>query len=174
MKYCLWMLFLINFLFFKTTASFAESGYVLPYPPQMPGSFMYKLRLASEEIQKYWYFGDFGQFTYSLKQADKYLVEAKTLFEYKQYLLGIQALKKSDTYFTNTFSWMIKAKKKHKDIVQKQKVLKSATLKHIELLNQLKLNVPETFVWRPEKLSPTVLNLKKAIDESIPVRNKYL
>ena len=72
---------------------FAESQYVLPYPSAMPGSFLYKLNLVQEEILRYWYFGDFGQFKYNLGLSDKYLVEAKTLFEYKQYLLAISPSK---------------------------------------------------------------------------------
>jgi len=174
MKHYLWLFFLIIILFFKTTPSFAESSYVLPYPPPLPGSFFYKIRLVSEQIQKYWYFGSLGQFAYNLKQSDKYLVQAKTLFEYKQYLLGLQALKKSDIYFTNILPYLIKAKKEGKDIIQKQKILKEGALKHIEVLRKTKQYVPETFVWQPERLSPTILNLWKSIEESIAIRNKYL
>ena len=69
------------FLILATSFSFAESDYVLPYPSSMPGSKFYQIRLIWDEVKKYWYFGSFGQFEYNLKQSDKYLVEAKTLFE---------------------------------------------------------------------------------------------
>src|SRR5687768_12398331 len=87
-------------LFLFTPAStLAQSDYVLPYPSSMPGSSLYKIRLIFEEINKYWYFGNISQFTYNLRQSDKYLIEAKTLFEYKQYFLAYQALEKSNHYF---------------------------------------------------------------------------
>ena len=81
---------------------FAEASYVLPYPSAMPGSKFYKLHQLFEKFEKYWYFGNFSNFHYNLKYSDKYLVEAKTLFEYKQYLLAYQALKKSNSFFLKT------------------------------------------------------------------------
>ena len=60
--------------------AFAESPYVLPYPSAMPGSIFYKLNLIQDELLRFWYFGDFGQFKYNLAQSDKYLVEAINLF----------------------------------------------------------------------------------------------
>lgn len=152
----------------------AESQYVLPYPSFMPGSPLYKLNLIKEEILKYWYFGNFGQFTYNLKQSDKYLVEAKTLFEYKQYLLGYQALKNSDRYFQRTFPYLLRAKNEKKNIIQKEAILKEAALKHIEVLDLIKQQVPRQFVWRPEKSFPTVLNLHDEIEKSIKARKQVL
>ena len=149
---------------------FATSDYVLPYPSYMPGSFMYKVRLVSEKIMKYWYFGSFSQFTYNLKQSDKYLVEAKTLFEYKQYLLGLNALQKSDKYFLVTFQYLKNAKAENKDISEKYSLLKAAAKKHIEILTNLEQIVPREFLWRPEKSPPTNLYLKSDIEKSIKIR----
>lgn len=153
---------------------FAQSRYVLPYPSSMPGSIFYKPRIVWETIMRYWHFGNFGQFEYSLKQSDKYLVEAKTLFEYKQFLLGYEALIKSDSYFLQVPSHLELAKEENKDIEDKKNILKSAVLKHIETLYRLKNEVPKTFEWAPEKSSPTTLNLEKAISESIEIRENNL
>lgn len=162
-------------LFILTSQSvFAGSSYVLPYPSSMPGSKFYTIRLIWDEIKSYWYFGDFGQFKYKLKQADKYLVEAKTLFEYKQYFLASKALRKSDDYFKNISLNLLKAKKKNKNITQKQNLLKKAALKHIEVLIKIESEIPNTFIWRPEKSLPTVLNLDESVGESIAIRKKYL
>lgn len=122
---------------------------------------------------KYWYFGDFGQFDYNLKYSDKYLVEAKTLFEYKQYLFAYSALKKSDQYFRNIELALQNAQKQNKNITKKQNILKSAVLKHVELLNSIKMITPDNFVWNPEKTAPTDLNLKEAIEESIKIRRSF-
>lgn len=171
------LLFVIVFFFFFTFLSslaFAQSDYVLPYPSVMPGGISYKLHLIIEEIEKYWYFGNFGQFEYNLKESDKYLIEAKTLFEYNQYFLGQKALRKSDLYFSKIFPYLDKAKKEHKIIDSKRSLLKKAASKHIEILSKLQKEIPETFLWKPEKVQPTYLYLKKDIEQSMSIRSKNL
>ncbi len=140
----------------------------------MPGGFSYKLHSLYENLSKYWYFGNFGQFTYNLKESDKYLVEAKTLFEYNQYLLGFSALEKSDTYFINTLPNLIKAQNKGENISTYRQLLGEAAQKHVEVLTKLKQEVPDSFTWTPEKSLPTHLSLKSAIDNSIKIRDKFL
>ena len=72
--------FIITLFLFMVSARlvYAESDYVLPYPASMPGSKFYILQEIKNNLMKYWYFGNFGQFTYNLNQADKFIVEAKT------------------------------------------------------------------------------------------------
>ncbi|MBI2613537.1 MAG: hypothetical protein HYW62_02100 [Candidatus Levybacteria bacterium] len=161
-------------IFFLANRVYAKSDYVLPYPSNMPGGLSYKLHLLYENISKYWYFGDFGQFDYNLKMADKYLVEAKTLFDYKQYLLGFNALQKTDSYSTNILPHLIKAEKNSKDVAQKKMLLKEAMQKHIEVLEEMKNRFPATFIWEPEKSAPTILNLEEAFNKSIQLREKIL
>lgn len=163
---------LFSFLF--VTSTYASSNYVLPYPSTMPGSIFYKIHLVEEVVLQYWYFGDFGQFTYNLKESDKYLVEAKTLFEYNQYLLGYKALLKSDQYFLKTLPDLALAKKHGKSITDNRLILSQAALKHREVLLQVEGQIPTIFNWSPEKSASTILNLKTAIDTSIAIRDKYL
>ncbi len=165
--------FLIFLLVLSSKPVYADSSYVLPYPSSMPGSSLYKPRLLLEKISEYWYFGSFGKFKYNLEQADKYLVEAKTLFEYGQYLLAYNALKKSDGYFTKTLTSLGKAKAEGKDINQNRGILSQAAGKHIEILGEIEKIVPDEFNWQPEKSESTLLNLKSAIDTSVSVRKKY-
>jgi len=160
------------FLIFFKTSVFAQSSYVLPYPSGMPGSLSYKIHQVYENISKYWYFGDFGQFEYNLKMADKYLVEVKTLFEYKQYLLGYKALKKSDYYFVNILPSLLRAEKNGKNTRQKEIIFNKASQKHIEVLRNMANSVPATFIWEPERTTPTTLNLKEALSMSILLREK--
>lgn len=163
------------FLFFITTNQvFAQSNYVLPYPSSMPGSLLYKIHLVYENVSKYWYFGDFGQFAYNLKMADKYLVQAKTLFEYKQYLLGYKALQKSDLHFAKIIPSLAKANHKKKDISNKKTILSKAAQKHIGILEKIDIETPDVFNWQPEKALPTNLYLKKDIEKSINIRRSNL
>jgi hypothetical protein len=171
MKYYFFVTAVTLLVFFSPQKIFAQSNYVLPYPSTMPGTIWYKVHLVIEEIEKYWYFGNFAQFEYNLKESDKYLVEAETLFEYKQYLLGYKALKKSDQYFIQAPKYIQKAEKEQKNTEGKQKELQAAAEKHKEVLKKTMNDLPESMTWRPEKEAPTKLPLRKAIQDSIQLRN---
>ncbi|MDP2649258.1 MAG: DUF5667 domain-containing protein, partial [bacterium] len=136
----------------------------------MPGSVFYKLNFIQEELLKFWYFGDFSKFHYNLKQSDKYLVEAKTLFEYKQYLLANKALLKSDLYFQKLKPVLLTAKDHGKDIGEKSTLLNSASKKHVETLKKIIIAVPQVFEWKPEKENPTNLKLRENLKRSIRIR----
>lgn len=174
MKNFIGIFILFFFFLFCSPQALAKSDYVLPYPSLMPGSKLYLVQEAKDNLMRYWYFGSFGQFAYNLNRSDKFLVEAKTLFEYKQYLLADKALKKSDYFFERTFIYLNKANKENKNISAKKNILNQASLKHIEVLRELENELPENFVWQPEKSSSTKLNIKDDIDSSIRLRSKNL
>jgi len=155
-------------------SSHAASSYVLPYPSQMPGSKFYKINQAMEKISYFWYFGNFGKSYYYQRLSDKYLVEAKTLFEYKQYLLAYTSLLKSNQYFEKIYPYLLSAKVEGKNISEKHKIFRQEGLKHIEELNKLRKSTPEEFLWTPEKAKPTHLNIRSLIDASENIRKKYL
>lgn len=152
----------------------ASSAYVLPYPSFMPGTMLYRPHLLFEVISKYWYFGNFSQFKYHLKESDKYLVESKTLFEYSQYLYAYKSLKKSDEFFEKTLPYLVNAGKEGKDTRQNRKILSQAAQKHIEVLQKLSNEMPDKFLWKPEKEKPTLINIRDNIENSISIRSKYL
>lgn len=168
------ILFIVFFFLFSYSPVFADSSYVLPYPSFMPGGVFYKLHLAVEKLHQYWYFGSFGQFTYNLEESDKYLVEAKTLFEYRQYLLGYKALEKSNHYFRNAPKYLRYAEQEGKDISEKSPLLKQASLKHKEVLEKMGQDTPKTFVWKAEKSHPVFLDLRELIQKSISIRSACL
>lgn len=164
----------IVFLFFLTISKSVifASSYVLPYPSTMPGNKLYKLRLVLEQIEKFWYFGNLSQFKYNLSLSDKYLVEAKTLFEYNQFLLAYNALQKSDNYFSKAPYFLTLAKKEGKNISEKQIMLYSASEKHREVLSLLENELPEVYTWVPEKEKPSTLQIKNSIEKSIKIRQQ--
>ncbi len=158
-------------LFLLPYSAWAEqSSYVLPYPSSMPGSSLYFAHQTLEKLSKFWYFGDFAQFKYNLKYSDKYLVEAKTLFEYRQYLLASDSLNKSNYYFEKLNGNLLRAKENGKNISEKEKMLKLAAEKHKEVLLLIKNTTPPSFNWRPEKEESRLLNLHKLIDYSFNLR----
>ncbi len=156
MKKYIISLFIILYSLFSPRIIFAD--YVLPYPSVMPGNKMYKITRIIDELKRFWYFGKIAQEKYHLALADKYLVEAKTLFEYKQYLLGVDALRRSDAQFR---------------ALPKDSLTHEAAQKHTEVLSQLLLVVPDMFQWSPEKSASITLQLKDLITASIGIRRLW-
>lgn len=146
---------LVVVLLFLVLTVPAHADYVLPYPSYMPGSKLYKITRIIDVLKKYWYFGPIGQEKYHLGLADKYLVEAKTLFDYNQYLLAVDALRRSDEQFRQ---------------LPKNQLTHEAAAKHTEVLSRLLQNVPAQFTWSPEKSAPTQLPLKNLLGTSIRLR----
>lgn len=164
------LVFFFIFLFLIPINCYAESNYVLPYPPGMPGTSFYKIRIVFENLEKFWYLGNFSQYYFNLKQADKYLVQAKVLFEYRQYLLALDALHKSDLYYKNASPFLDAAKNEGKNINKQHVNLVNASEKHIEELILIKETLPKTFIWKSEKSSPIILHLHQEIDRAIEIR----
>lgn len=174
MRLLLLVPFLLFLVFSSVQTSFAQSDYVLPYPSFMPGNTLYKVHRILEIVEKYWYFGDFGQFAYNLKESDFYLVQAKTLFEYKQYLLGYDGLIQSDAYFSKLSPNLLAAKRDGKNIFQEVLTLHSVAKKHMEVLESIIPGVPQVFYWTPEKGPATTLKLRNEIWHAIIVRKQNL
>lgn len=141
-------------------APWAHADYVLPYPSYMPGNTLYKISRVFDLFKKYWYFGNIAQVKYHLGLSDKYLVEAKTLFEYNQYLLGTDALGRSDREFSQIPNY-IRGTGMERNVGE-------AAQKHIEVLTGI--HVPIQFTWRPEKAAPMQLPLGSMIQSSIELR----
>jgi len=146
----------------------AQSDYVLPYPGLMPGHKLYRLEQIIDRLTRFWVFGDLANFKHELALSDKRLVEAKTLFEYQQYLLATQALEASSHHFKLAKDYLNQAGRQGKQIDQKLTILKSAGKKHQEVLKGLKL--PAVFKWQPENQAETNLNINQLIQEALKDR----
>jgi len=136
-------------------APVVRADYVLPYPSFMPGNKIYKISRIVDRVKEYWYFGNLAQAKYHLSLSDKYLVEAKTLFEYKQYLLALDALTRSDDHFS-------------------QQKNTEAAKAHIFVLESLLGQLPDTFQWTPEKETATQLPIAQKLQDSIKIRESSL
>jgi hypothetical protein len=147
-----------------------HAEYVLPSPSYMPGNKIYKLTRIFDALKRYWFFGNIAQFKYHLGLSDKYLVEAKTLMEYKQYLLASDALVRSDKEFGKVAKYLHDAKQEGVDISQLKSTLSEAIRVHIDMLTKLKPVVPSQFTWTPEKDKPTELKLLDMLVTSIELR----
>lgn len=170
MKYLIGFLFALILLLNINAFSYAASSYVLPYPGAMPGNKLYPLQVLVDGIQGIVAFGDFSRFKYFLGQSDKYLVEAKTLFEYGQYPLAIKSLERSNYNFQKIYPNLINAKKNKKNIKEKNDIFVSAKMKHIEVLNKLLNEIPKEFLWKDENKEAIALSLQEEIKKAIDLR----
>lgn len=136
----------------------SNASYVLPYPSFMPGNKLYRVSRFIDEVKRYWYWGNLSSYRYYLGQSDKALVEAKTLFEYNQYFLAIKALERSNAALQHVPDSLkgaefIEAMEEHKKIIGK-------------LLGEL----PEEFIWRPEREESQTLQIHEELNRSARLR----
>lgn len=171
MKILPWFLGVIAFLI---TSQPVTAGYVLPYPSYMPSHRLYRFSRWLDSAKALWYWGSIASFKYHLALSDKYLVEAKTLFEYGQYLLAVDALKRSTEQIRSVPEFIQKANSDGKDTKQLRLVLSEAMITHIQALEGVKLLIPTEFLWQPEKQGSTRLPLVQLLNEAINDREKTL
>jgi hypothetical protein len=142
---------------------------MLPYPSYMPGNKIYKVSRLIDAVNSWWYFGSISKIKYHLGLSDKYLVEAKTLFEYKQYLLGVDALSRSTSNFEKLPYYIESGRKEGKDMSRFRLLIEEALKKHVDILTKMKADSPTVMEWTPEKsISSTLLlhiELEKAIEK---------
>ncbi|MCL4359707.1 hypothetical protein M1555_00430 [Patescibacteria group bacterium] len=146
------------------------SDYVLPYPSYMPGNRLYRVSRILDGLKRYWYWGTIASIEYRMNLSDKYLVEAKTLFEYKQYLLATDALKRSDSEISYLPGLVSRGRSGGKDMgVFRTSIAEEASV-HEEVLRNLLTGVPPEFEWAPENGKVSVLPLGKLLEQSIVLR----
>lgn len=148
-----------------------HAEYVLPYPSYMPGNSMYRFSRALDVLKGYWYWGNIAQIKYHLGLSDKYLVEAKTLFEYKQYLLATDALVRSDKELLKIPTYLSSGDNQIEDLSEQRKIISMAMETHERVIKGMENQLPQTFVWQPEKANPTSLNIAGMISSSLVIRN---
>ncbi|MCX6791898.1 MAG: hypothetical protein NT149_02570 [Candidatus Gottesmanbacteria bacterium] len=142
----------------------------MPYPSYMPGNCMYKVSRILDRLKFYWSRGNIAQIKYHLALSDKYLIEAKTLMEYKQYLLGTDALRRSDKEFMQLPAYVAGAKKEGVNVSELERLISDAAEKHAQLLAELLISTPNQFMWSPEKSKPTELPLGEMLKTSVVER----
>lgn len=169
------VLFLVFFLIFFSNKPINASEYVMPYPPSfMPGNKFYRIRQITEMILEYLYFGNLAHYKYYRNLSDKYLIQAKTLFEYKQYQLALNSLEKSDEAFNKAGLSLFDARKEKKNISEQLKQINEEYSKHLEILDLLLKSQPEKITWLEEKKSEKTLEIKHLLNVAKKTRYNLL
>lgn len=146
------------------------ASYMLPYPSFMPGNKLYPIMRLLDETKRYWYWGTIGNIKYYMMLSDKDLVEAKTLFEYKQYFLALDALDRSNKNIHRLRSLVLLSEREKKDISLLLPVIQEDMLVHQSILNTLRNQLPMEILWQPEKQSSVLLPLHELISAALEVR----
>lgn len=159
---------------FLFVSQVAEAAYVLPYPSYLPGNKLYKVSEIIDGLKKYWHFGTLTQLKYVQEMSDKHLVEAKTLFEYKQYALGVRALEKSNSevvQISPLLSRLAEEKKNNPEIIENvDEEMKS----HVGVLARMFSELPDNIEWTEEKQASRVINFSKLFSDAMDLRKKIL
>jgi hypothetical protein len=144
----------------------------LPYPSYLPGNKLYRISEIIDGAKRYWYFGTLTQLKYAREMADKRIVEAKTLFEYKQYALGVRALKKSNIFISEIpllLLCLTNEKKNNPEIIRK---IEEQMNSHLDVLARMFSEVPDRIEWTEEKQTPREIHFSKLYEEAVAVRAK--
>lgn len=158
--------------YFVSCLSLVHADYMLPYPSYMPGNKLYAVSKIFERMESWWYWGAIGQTKYHMMLADKYLVEARTLFEYKQYVLAINALHSSDEQIVQVPNNIAVGERQGKNMVQFELLFTEERDAHRTVLSKLKAELPKTFLWTSEKESATTLDIDGLLSRAIILRMK--
>ncbi len=165
----LFCIVLLPFTFYLLPISI-HAAYVLPYPSYMPGNKLYKLSRFADQLKKYWYWGNIAKTKYYLSLSDKYLVEAKTLFEYQQYLLAVDALHRSDVEIQQLIDLIHKAEKDNKNMKTYRRIIDDAMASHQVVLQKLIQELPVEFLWQPEHNEAQLLRIQQELIKAQTIR----
>lgn len=167
---------LCSLLLFLSTAAInhVHASYMLPYPSYMPGNKLYQLSRILDKVKLYWSYGSIAKAKVYMNLSDKYLVEAKTLFEYKQYLLGADALKRSNSAFEQIPIYIQIGRSERKEMSGVITQIIEGVVVHTQLLAQMEKEVPQEFLWTPEKTGSTNLPLSEYIKAAIKIRQSVV
>lgn len=147
-----------------------QAEYVLPYPSFMPGNTLYKISTLLDKLKAHWSFGNIAQLKYRMSMADKKLVEAKTLFEYKQYALAMNALYESTAQAASVPRLLESAKAQGIDMKELNKTVCEQINVHQEVLQKLRTSLPAVFAWQEEKKDAVNLPIREAFDSAVKTR----
>lgn len=161
---------LFLFVIFISYARPVYAEYVLPYPSYMPGNKLYAVSKFIDKVRGVWSFGNIAQLKYRMSLADKYLVEAKTLFEYKQYAFAVNALKRSSIEIGFITPYVQNAQQKGIDMSQFRKLICEQMVVHQLVISALGVGLPESYIWQEEKKNAVDLPINLLLNEAAALR----
>jgi len=126
-----------------------ESGqtpvdYYLPYPGILPDHFLYPIKMIRDRILVFFTTDPLKKAELFLLFADKRIGAAKSLVEGGKQELGVTTLTKAEKYLEKAVNQENVAREKGKDTITFLEKMAKASLKHEELLLEIKEKVGES------------------------------
>lgn len=121
-----------------TVSSSPKLNYFLAYPGILPDSPLYKLKMVRDRIWEWLTTGRLEKANLFLLYADKRLGAGKALIDGNKVSLGFTTLLKGEKYLERAIDETEKAKKEGREVETLAEKLKNASLKHEEILLELK------------------------------------
>jgi hypothetical protein len=146
------------------------ADYNLPVKPILPGHPLYRISRNLDRVRSWFLWGDIAKATYRLTLADKYLAEAKTLFELKQFPFAVDALERSNLEFERIPGFLENDVRDGRDIGAMRDKVKASSRAHVTILDALEPMVPEVYVWTEDDGEPIQLEIREQILLSVGIR----
>ncbi|HUW24687.1 MAG TPA: DUF5667 domain-containing protein [Patescibacteria group bacterium] len=124
-----------------SVSSQPKVNYFLAYPGLLPDSPLYKVKMIRDRIWIWLTNGSVERANLFLLYADKRLGAGKVLIEGNKASLGLSTLLKGEKYLEQAIEEARKAKKDGRELKGLAEKLRNATLKHEEVLLELKERV---------------------------------
>jgi hypothetical protein len=159
-------------IFFLALPQPVSAEYMLPYPSFMPGNRIYIITRLVDAAREHWSWGNIARTKYHLGLSDKYLVESKTLSEYKQYLLMKDALTRSDFQATKILTYVNNAEGEGKDVAGLREIVADAMAVHWHVLERMQNDLPHEFLWQPENEKATDVQIADLLEASQAIRKE--
>lgn len=112
--------------------------YFLVYPGILPDSPLYKLKMVRDQVWVWLTTGSVERTNLFLLYADKRMGAGKALIEGNKVSLGLSTILKGEKYLERAIEGAKKAKKEGRELKGLEGKLKNASLKHEEILLELK------------------------------------
>jgi len=118
--------------------------YVLPWPGILPDHFLYPLKMVRDRIWLFLTTDPLNKAELLLKFADKRIYSAQLLFDKGKAEQGLSTATKAEKYLERAINQEKVAREKGKDTAAFLEKLAKATLKHEEILLEMKEKIGET------------------------------
>lgn len=148
-----------------TLSSQTRVNYFLVYPGILPDSPLYKIKMVRDQIWAWLTTGATERANLFLLYADKRLGAGKALVEGNKASLGLSTILKGEKYFEKAIEEAKKAKKQGKDNQNLVEKLRTASLKHEEILLELKEKVNDEGETAVDDLLKFVRDLQQRVNE---------
>ncbi len=120
------------------------SDYTLPFPGILPDNILYTLKVVRDKVFEFLIVDPVKKADFYLLQSDKRLASGETLIINSKFLLGEQTISKAEKYLIQAVDTASLAKAKGKETSDVVDRLKKASLKHVEVIEALQKNSPES------------------------------